>query len=187
MHGNSARSACLAGASIKRDALLGDAGDQIWFVFNVVAPFFLMAMAGTYLGIANASLAIARTHLLSRRHSHTGTALADSSILQHRIGELWAVVQRTRALVYEAGRLGDARDPDALLALCSAKAEVADAAERVTAAAMSLVGGRGYGEGHPLQRLYRDARAAHVMSPTTDMLRTWTGRAFLGLPMLGNG
>jgi hypothetical protein len=32
--------------------LLGHEGDQIWYVFEVVAPYFLVAMAGTYLGIA---------------------------------------------------------------------------------------------------------------------------------------
>ena len=69
--------------------------------------------------------------------------------------------------------------------LCSAKAEVAVTVEHLTAEAMTLVGGRGYGAGHPLQRMYRDARAAHVMAPTTDVLRTWTGRAVLGLPILG--
>jgi hypothetical protein len=33
-------------------------------------------------------------------------------------------------------------------------------------------------------RLLRDAQAAHVMSPTTHLLRTWLGRSMLGLPML---
>jgi alkylation response protein AidB-like acyl-CoA dehydrogenase len=73
-----------------------------------------------------------------------------------------------------------------LPALCSAKAEVAEAAEGVAADAMTLVGGRGYVEGHVLPRLYRDIRAAHVMAPTTDLLRVWTGRAVLGLPILGD-
>jgi alkylation response protein AidB-like acyl-CoA dehydrogenase len=32
--------------------------------------------------------------------------------------------------------------------------------------------------------MLRDARAAHVMSPTTDLLKTWVGRALLGQPLL---
>lgn len=186
MRGNAARSARLEGVAVGADDLLGEEGDEIWFVFNVVAPFFLMAMAGTYLGIAAAALDTARAHLTERKHSHTGTTLADNAVVQHRVGCLWAQVQRTRALLWEAARMGDANDPDALPALCSAKAEVADAAERVTAEAMTLVGGRGYAQGHVLQRLYRDARAAHVMAPPTDLLRTWTGRAALGRPILGD-
>jgi alkylation response protein AidB-like acyl-CoA dehydrogenase len=82
--------------------------------------------------------------------------------------------------------MGDRGDPEALPALCSAKAEVAVAAEHLATEAMTLVGGRGYAAGHVLHRLYRDARAAHVMAPTTDMLRTWTGRAMLGRPLLGD-
>jgi alkylation response protein AidB-like acyl-CoA dehydrogenase len=82
--------------------------------------------------------------------------------------------------------MGDAGEPDALAALCSAKAEVAEISDRVVADAMTLVGGRGFAEGHVLQRAYRDVRAAHVMAPTTDVLRVWTGRAVLGLPILGD-
>jgi hypothetical protein len=33
------------------------------------------------------------------------------------------------------------------------------------------------------QRL-RDVRAAHIMSPTTDLLRIWTGRVLLDRPLL---
>jgi len=36
-----------------------------------------------------------------------------------------------------------------------------------------------------MERHLRDARASHVMSPTTDILRTWTGRALLDVPLLG--
>jgi len=186
MRGNEARSATLDRVRLSQDALLGREGDEIWFVFNVVAPYFIIAMAGTYLGIAEAAIDYTREHLLARSHTHTGNALAANTIIQHRFGTLWAQVQRTRALVLEAARLADGGDPLAMPALCSAKAEVAEAAERVTAEAMSLAGGRGYTEGHPLQRLYRDARAAHVMAPTTDILRTWTGRALLGQPLLGD-
>jgi alkylation response protein AidB-like acyl-CoA dehydrogenase len=49
---------------------------------------------------------------------------------------------------------------------------------------MTLVGGAGYRDGGILPRLMRDGRAAHVMSPTTDLLYTWAGRALLGQPLL---
>jgi alkylation response protein AidB-like acyl-CoA dehydrogenase len=186
MRGNAAGEVDLRGVRLPAERLLGDPGDEIWYVFNVVAPFFLVAMAGTYLGAAAAAFEAARTHTLERRHSHTGTLIAENAIVQHRLGEMWSLVQRTRSLIYDACRLGDAGDSLALPALCSAKAEVAEAAERVAAEAMTLVGGRGYAEGHVLHRLYRDIRAAHIMAPTTAVLRVWTGRAVLGLPILGD-
>ncbi|UQA61007.1 acyl-CoA dehydrogenase family protein [Polyangium aurulentum] len=185
MRGNSARNVTLSDVAIERSDLLGEEGDEIWYVFQIVAPFFLMAMAGTYLGVAEAALEVGRRHLLERTYSHTGASLAENGLLQHRLGILWAQVHRTRAFLEEAARLGDAGHADALPALCSSKAEVAETAERVTAEIMTLLGGRGYAAGSHVQQLYRDVRAAHIMSPTTDILRTWTGRAILGLPILG--
>lgn len=184
MRGNSSRNLELRDVSVSRRDLLGEEGDQIWFIFNVVAPFFLMAMAGTYVGLAAAALEEARVHVGQRRHSHSGTTLAQSAIVQHRIGELWANVARTRALIRAAAAAGDAGDPEALPALCSAKAEVAECAVTVVNEVMSLLGGKGYASGSRLDRMLRDARAAQVMAPTTDLLRMWTGRAFLDLPLL---
>lgn len=185
MRGNSSLGARLDDVRVPRDALLGAEGDQMWYVFEVVAPYFLTAMAGTYFGIAQAALTEVVEHLKQRRHSHTGRTLAQEPVLQHRLGEMWAQVQATRRLVYWAAEEGDAGGADALPALASAKAQVADTVVQVVNDAMTLVGGIGYRDRSPLERHLRDARAAHVMSPTTDILKSWTGRALLDIPLLG--
>lgn len=184
MRGNSSRRAEMHGVVVPRADLLGEEGDQIWYIFNVVAPYFLGAMAGTYLGLTTTALEEARRHLSKRLYGHSGRTLSQNPVLQHRLGTIWAVTERTRRLVYHAGLEADAGGPDALAALCSAKADVADAAVEVVGEAMTLMGGIAYGEHGTLGRLLRDARAAHVMAPTTDILRTWTGRALLGHPIL---
>jgi alkylation response protein AidB-like acyl-CoA dehydrogenase len=51
---------------------------------------------------------------------------------------------------------------------------------------MTLIGGLGYGAGGAMDRRLRDVRAAHVMSPTTDLLRLWTGRALVDVPLLSD-
>lgn len=184
MRGNSSRGVELKGARVPRNNLLGEEGDQVWYVFEVVAPYFLMAMAGTYLGIAGAAVQAVGEHLRSRRYEHSGEALRDVPLLQHRFAEMWMDVEKTRALIYTAGRLGDLGDPAALPYLLSCKAEAGETAVRVTNEAMTLGGGMAYRENSLLARLLRDARASHVMAPTTDLLKTWTGRALLGLPVL---
>lgn len=179
MRGNSSRSVELQDVRLDADALLGEPGDQIWYVFNVIAPYFLMAMAGSYLGVAAGAFEDMRLHVTQRRYAHDGSRLAEQPVIQHRVGELWAVLERTRQLVRHAASLGDRGEPGALPALASAKAEVAECATDVVNGAMTLVGGIGYREHGSLGRRLRDARAAHVMSPTTDLLRLWTGRAVL--------
>jgi isovaleryl-CoA dehydrogenase len=184
MRGNSSRTVELAGVTLPADRLIGSEGDHLWYVFEVITPYFLMAMAGTYLGVANAALEIAREHLGQRRHSHTGELLGANPVLAHRLGELYIVVEQTRQLVYSAAQRGDAADRDALVAVFASKAAAGDAAVYVANEAMTLCGGIGYSRNGKLARLLRDARAAHVMSPTTDMLKGWVGRALLDLPLL---
>ena len=186
MRGNSSRGVELQQVELHDASLLGEEGDQIWYVFNVVAPYFLTAMSGSYLGVAAGALEDMRLHVTQRRYSHDGSRLAEQPIIQHRVGELWAIVERTRRLVYHAATVADEDDPAALAALTAAKAEVAECATDVVNGAMTLVGGIGYREHGSLARRLRDARAAHVMSPTTDLLRLWTGRAILDEHLLAD-
>ncbi|KAB2321275.1 acyl-CoA dehydrogenase [Betaproteobacteria bacterium SCN1] len=186
MRGNSSRTMELQGVRVPRRNLLGKEGDQIWYIFNVVLPYFLIAMAGTFLGAATTALEEARRHLSRRYHTHTGSSLAQASVLQHRLGTLWGMVERTRRLTYHAAASFDAGDPDSLTAVMAAKVEVADCVVTVVNEAMTLCGGIGYRKGSRLHRLLRDARAAHLMSPTTDILRVWIGRALLGQPLLSD-
>ncbi len=186
MRGNSSRTMELQGVRVPRRNLLGKEGDQIWYIFNVVLPYFLIAMAGTFLGAATTALEEARRHLSRRYHTHTGSSLAQASVLQHRLGTLWGMVERTRRLTYHAAASFDAGDPDSLTAVMAAKVEVADCVVAVVNEAMTLCGGIGYRKGSRLHRLLRDARAAHLMSPTTDILRVWIGRALLGQPLLSD-
>jgi alkylation response protein AidB-like acyl-CoA dehydrogenase len=186
MRGNSSRQMKLQGVRLAPTDLLGREGDQLWYVFHVITPYFLAAMTGTYLGAASAALDQARSHLTERVYSHSGSSPAQSPVIQHRLGTLWANVERTRRLAYHAARCGDAGGGEALELLLSAKAEVAECAVTVVNETLTLCGGEGYTVDGPLERGLRDVRAAHVMSPSTDLLRTWTGRMLLGLPILGD-
>lgn len=184
MRGNSSRGVRLEGARVPRSNLLGEQGDQVWYVFEVVAPFFLMAMAGTYLGVAQSALEATEAHLRVRRYEHSGQSLADIETLQLRYGAMWVALQKTRALIREAAARGDAAHPDALPYLLACKADAADTAVHLANEAMTLCGGMAYRENSRVAQMLRDARAAHVMSPTTDLLKLWTGRALLGAPLL---
>lgn len=182
MRGNDSRAMSLD-ARVPATNLLGNEGDQVWYVFEVIAPFFLAAMASTYVGIAQAALDAATLHLRERRHSHSGEALSAQPTLQTRLADMWIQVQRSRLLLQNAARLGDAGNPDAMMAILACKADAVDTAVRVTSEAMTLGGGIAYGENGLLGRLLRDARAGHVMAPTTDMLKLWLGRVALGVPL----
>lgn len=186
MRGNASSPLQLKNVRVPKEDLLGKEGDQIWYVFEVVSPYFLIAMAGTYLGIATAALEEALEHLKKRHYTHGGASPGSQPVIQHRLGSLWGELERTRRLIYHAALQGDLGAPNALLNLLSAKAESADCVVHIVNEVMTLMGGISYGQKSSLGRHLRDARAAHVMAPTTDILRTWLGRALLGVPLLGD-
>ncbi|WP_309087837.1 acyl-CoA dehydrogenase family protein [Phenylobacterium sp.] len=184
MRGNASRGLRLNLSSVPSVNLLGSEGDQVWYVFEVIAPYFLAAMTGVYLGVAQGALELATAHLKSRIHDHTGQRLSHHAVLVEQIADMWRKIERTRQLAHHAARLGDEGAPNAGPALFAAKIDVAETAVEVTTAAMSLMGGRGFQQGGTLARLLRDAQAAHVMAPTTHLLKTWLGRSALGEPLL---
>jgi isovaleryl-CoA dehydrogenase len=184
MRGNSSATLVLEDVEVPRRNLLGEVGDETWYVFEVVAPWFIVAMAGAYLGIAHGALEAVTEHLRSRVYAHTGEQVGASDTLAHRLGGLWTTVERSRQLLHHAARLGDSGDPQARYALFASKADVAEAAIHVANEAMTLAGGRAYARNGLLARALRDARAAHVMSPSTDLLKTWLGRGLLDRPLL---
>lgn len=184
MRGNSSIMMNLEDARVPRENLLGEEGDQIWYVFEVVAPYFLTAMAGTYLGIAQAAFDYAVNHLRARVYTTGQEPPSNADVVQHRVGEIWSRIEAARQLLYAAAWAGDNGHAGALPAILSSKAEVSAVAVDVVNEAMSLCGGIAYRDGSILARLLRDVRASHVMAPTTDLLRLWTGRAILGHPLL---
>jgi len=111
MRGNDSRPVRFENAPVSETGLLGNEGDQIWYVFEVVAPYFLTAMAGTYLGIAQAAFDIAVARVRTREYLPMQESLADAPVIQYKIAELWSTVEQARQMVYRAARLGDASDP----------------------------------------------------------------------------
>lgn len=184
MRSNSSRTMELRNAPVDPRQLLGEKGDELWYVFEVVAPYFLMAMAGTYLGVAIEAVELTKEHLGGRRHSHTGELLAANPTLAAELGDMWTERERTRALVGDAARAGDRQAEGALPAILASKLAASETAVDLCNRAMTVGGGRAYAANSKLARLLRDSRASHVMAPTTHMLRAWVGRALMGQPLL---
>jgi len=184
MRGNSSRGLAFEDAPVPATNLLGEDGDEVWYVFEVVAPYFLMAMAGTYLGVAQSALDAAEAQLRHRSYAHSGAALREAEVLQTRYADMWIAVEKTRALVHAAARRGDNGDADALPFILACKADAGDTAIYLANEAMTICGGAAYRDNSRVAQILRDARASHVMSPTTDILKLWIGRSLLGMPLL---
>jgi isovaleryl-CoA dehydrogenase len=180
MRGNSSIAVEFDGVALERDTLIGEPATGAQLVFGVVAPTFLVGLAAVSVGIAQAAVTAATEHVQSRQYAD-GSALAEVQAIQQSVADADLQTRSARAMLHEAAALGDAGDEGALVPLMETKVLCTDVAARVTQAALELCGGQAYTPALPIERHLRDARAGAVMAPTNGVLRTWAGKALLGL------
>ncbi|MCK6516015.1 acyl-CoA/acyl-ACP dehydrogenase, partial [Myxococcota bacterium] len=72
---------------------------------------------------------------------------------------------------------------DTMLRVLEVKAAAGEQALSVAALGMRVCGGAAYRREVGVERFFRDAQAASVMAPTTDVLYDFIGKAVTGLPL----
>lgn len=182
MAGNSSIAMTLDDVHVPRSNIVGAEGDGQSLVFDVVAPTFLIGLAGVNIGIGQAALEEAAAHAKARRYP-TGQTLAEVQAIQMGLADMSIAVEGARRLLQEAARAADAGEEAALPLVMQAKIAATEAAAAVTDRAMRIGGGQAYSRSLPLERHWRDARAGAVMAPTNDVLREWLGKILTGLPL----
>jgi isovaleryl-CoA dehydrogenase len=182
MAGNNSIAMSFDGVEVGAAERIGEEGAGASLVFDVVAPFFLVGLAGVNVGIAAAAAAAAIEHASRPRYSD-GSKLAEIESIQHTLADMDSDVRAARAVVREAAGLGEAGDPSALVAIMECKVRATDTAASVARRALEVCGGQGYARGVPVERHLRDALAGAVMAPTNGVLRSWIGKALTGLPV----
>jgi len=148
-----------------------------------VLPWFQLGSAAVSVGIARAATAGTRQHLLGTRLEHLAQPLAALPNLRARLARMQITVDAQQAFLGHVARQMETPGPTTLLAVLEGKAAAAEAALDVTDLAMRACGGAAFGRQLTVERNFRDARAAAVMAPTTDVLYDFVGKALLGMPL----
>jgi alkylation response protein AidB-like acyl-CoA dehydrogenase len=125
----------------------------------------------------------AAAHAGGTRFSHQGNRLADLPTIRAYIARMQVATDEVQTLVADAVAAVTAGRDDAQLRVLEAKAATGEAATTVTDLGMRVCGGAAFRKEVGIERLFRDARAATVMAPTTDVLYDFIGKAVCGLPL----
>jgi alkylation response protein AidB-like acyl-CoA dehydrogenase len=153
-------------------------------MMDIVLPWFAIGSAANTIGLAESAFASAAKHLGTARFEHLGATLGEAlPTLRQQVARMRSEIDRSRA--HLAWVLGAMEAPGAhtMLAVLESKLQAADMALEVTDLGMRACGGAAFSRKLPLERCFRDARAAAVMGPTSDVLREFVGKASLGLPL----
>lgn len=165
-------------------SFLGGEGSGFQTMMQVVLPNFQIGVASVSMGIATAAFEAASAHVTSRKYEHAGGApLAAIPRVQFLTAEMAIEIGAARAYLQESIRKATAGDPTAMVDILGVKAKCAEASSAVVSRAMTLGGGWAFGRRGGLERMFRDAQAAAVMAPSSDVLKEFIGKACLGLPL----
>lgn len=184
MGGNASAPMKLQEVTIDEEARIGEESSGFQTMLQVVLPHFQIGSASVFLGMAEAAFQGATAHLTSRKYEHLGgTSMAEIPRSQFITGEMVLELRSTRAYLGETIRQAISGDNQAVLDILGIKARAADACLAVVSRALTVCGGTAYGRRGGLERIFRDAQAAPVMAPCSDVLKEFLGKASLGLPL----
>lgn len=160
-------------------ALLGSEGDGLRMVLRGFLDLSRISIATSCVGLAQRAAELAIAH--ARERVTFGRPLADRQAIQFALAEIAVDVQAARLLVHDAAARADAGGP------CTAEAAIAklfglEMVGRVTDKALRICGGIGYLKGHPIERLYRDARALWFEEGTAEIQKLVIARSLLHPP-----
>lgn len=159
-------------ARIGADRLLGTEGQG----FKIA----LAALDGGRLGIAACAVGVAQNALdvaldWAKERRQFGKPLIDFQGLAFLLADMATGVEAGRALYLEAARRRDRGEPFGKQA-AMAKLFCTDMAMRVTTDAVQVLGGYGYVQDFPVERLMREAKALQIVEGTNQVQRMVIGR-----------
>jgi alkylation response protein AidB-like acyl-CoA dehydrogenase len=170
-------------ARVPASNLLGDDGGGFDLMMGTVLPFFNLMNASMSVGLMDACVTQTAAHLQSTRLEHLDISLAENPVNRLHLGRARVKADAAAALVDRAIDSVEQGAPDAMVGVLESKAIAADTAIEVTDLCMRVAGGAAFRKEVGVERNFRDARAAAVMAPTSDILYDFVGKAITNLPL----
>jgi alkylation response protein AidB-like acyl-CoA dehydrogenase len=165
------------GVRIPASNRIGEEGDG----FEIAMQTFERSrpgIAAQAVGIAQGALEVATAYAKERKQF--GQRIGDFQMVSAMLADMDAATEAARQLLYKACTEIDAGAPDAGRWAAMCKLVAGDAAMRVTTDAVQVMGGYGYIDEFPVERMMRDAKITQLYEGTQQIQRLVLARALLG-------
>jgi alkylation response protein AidB-like acyl-CoA dehydrogenase len=156
------------GCRVPADRILGAEGDGFKIAMGVLDRS-RPQIASQALGIGAGALEYAVAYA-KQRHQF-GSAIAEFQGIQFMLADMAAQMEAARCLTHEACRAIDAGDAHMTELAAMAKLVSSDAAMKVTTDAVQVLGGYGYVNEFPVERMMRDAKITQIYEGTNQIQR----------------
>lgn len=185
LRGNASSPVNAKQVALERSAMLGPDGGGFDIMMSVVLPYFQIMNTAFSVGTMDAATRKAAEHVAGTKLEHMGSGLSDLPTVRAYIARMRIKTDMARALLLDTLDAVEKGRADAMLRVLEVKAAAGEASTEVTDLAMRVCGGAAFRKDVGVERHFRDARAATVMAPTTDVLYDFIGKAVCGMPLFG--
>jgi alkylation response protein AidB-like acyl-CoA dehydrogenase len=128
-------------------------------------------------GIAQGALDQAAAY--AKQRQQFGKAIAEFQGIQFMLADMAIKLEAARQLVYAAAAKSERGDPDLPFFGAAAKCFASDTAMEVTTDAVQVLGGYGYVQDFPVERMMRDAKITQIYEGTNQIQRIVAARELL--------
>jgi len=185
LRGNDSAPVSAEGVRVAPADMLGADGAGMQIMLEVILPMFNVMSAAQSVGLMQAATAKTAAHAAGARFAHSDSAIADLPTVRAYLARMRVKTDMVHALLLDTVAALESGREDAALRVLECKAAAGETATEVLDLAMRVCGGAAFRKDLGIERMFRDARAATVMAPTTDALYDFIGRAMCGMEQFG--
>jgi butyryl-CoA dehydrogenase len=174
LRASSTRELIFKDCRIPKDRLLGKRGQG----FIVALKTLDLARPGIgAIGVGLAQAALDEAGRYAKQRIQFGQAVISFQAIQHMLADMATEIEAARALVYAVARTIDTGTKDIAKLSAMAKVYPTDVAMKVTTDAVQIMGGYGYMQDYPVEKMMRDAKVLQIYEGTNQIQRNVIGQA----------
>lgn len=170
------------GAPVPIANRLGDEGQGLDVALGAFLTPSRISVAMSCVGLARRAFDLAVEH--ARARVTFGKALYRRQAIAFMAADMATEIEAARQLVMRAASAWEDKAPDAQKLSSMAKLFATSMLQRVTDSALQIHGGIGYWEPHPIERIYRDARAQRFEEGTNEIQKAVIAREIFAAPAI---
>jgi alkylation response protein AidB-like acyl-CoA dehydrogenase len=176
IRGSTTAELVFANVRVPADHLVGAEGDGFSLAMRTLDRS-RPGIAAQAVGIAQGALEVAARYARERRQF--GKPIGEFQLVAGMLADMDTATESARQLLYKACTEIEAGAPDAGRWSAMCKLVAGDAAMRVTTDAVQVLGGYGYIDEFPVERMMRDAKITQLYEGTQQIQRLVVARALL--------
>ncbi|CAA9333934.1 MAG: Acyl-CoA dehydrogenase, short-chain specific [uncultured Nocardioidaceae bacterium] len=174
--GSPTREVYLDGVRLPGDRMIGEEGTG-WRTAMRTLDHTRVTIAAQAVGIAQGALDYALDY--AKQRQQFGRPIADFQGLQFMLADMGMKVEAARQLTYAAAGRSERQDPDLTFFGAAAKCFASDTAMQVATDAVQILGGYGFTQDYPVERMMRDAKITQIYEGTNQVQRIVMARQLL--------